>query len=134
MSRRPLQASDVHVTGFFRKADVVSAGAYATLDRKALQLTGGPSSPKPPAGRGAYAWVMDQGQADIFLTYCTNAVAAQQEVPRLKIVAVPSALQVGADYGLTVRKGAHPAAAAFADALLAPGARAVFARHGFGTP
>ena len=112
----------------------MSAGAYATLDRKALQLTGGPTSPKPPAGRGAYAWVMDQGQADVFLTYCTNAVAAHQEVPRLKIVAVPSQLQVSADYGLTVRRGAHPAAQAFADALLAPSAQTIFARYGFGSP
>ena len=118
----------------FRKADALSAGAYATLDRKALQLTGGPTSPKPPAGRGAYAWVMDQGQADIFLTYCTNAVAAQQEVPRLKIVAVPPQLQVFADYGLTVRRGAHPAAQAFADALLTPSAQTIFARYGFGSP
>ncbi len=118
----------------FRKADALRPGAYATLDRKALQLTGGPTSPKAPAGRGTYAWVMDQGRADVFLTYCTNAVAAQREVPRLKIVAVPPALQVGADYGLTVRRGAHPAAQAFADALLAPAAQAVFARHGFGAP
>jgi ABC-type molybdate transport system substrate-binding protein len=118
----------------FRKADALRPGAYATLDRKALQLTGGPTSPKAPAGRGTYAWVMDQGQADVFLTYCTNAVAAQREVPRLKIVAVPVALQVGADYGLSVRRGAHPAAQAFADALLSPAAQAVFARHGFGAP
>lgn len=118
----------------FRKADGLRPGAFATLERKALQLTGGPTSPKAPAGRGTYAWVMDERQADVFLTYCTNAVASQREVPRLKIVAVPAALQVGADYGLTVRRGAHPAAQAFADALLAPPARAVFARHGFGTP
>ena len=65
---------------------------------------------------------------------CTNAVAAQKEVPRLKIVAVPPNLQVGADYGLTVRRGTHPAAQAFADALLAPDAQAIFARHGFGSP
>lgn len=118
----------------FRRADVVRPGAFAALERKALQLTGGPTSPKAPAGRGTYAWVMDQGQADVFLTYCTNAVAAQQEVPRLKIVAVPANLQVGADYGLTVRLGAHPAAQAFADALLAPPAQAIFARYGFGQP
>ncbi len=118
----------------FRRADAVRPGAFAALERKALQLTGGPSSPKAPAGRGTYAWVMDQGQADVFLTYCTNAVAAQQEVPRLKIVAVPANLQVGADYGLTVRKGAHPAAQGFADALLAPQAQAIFMRHGFGNP
>lgn len=118
----------------FRKAEAVKPGAFATLDRKALQLTGGPASPKPPAGRSTYAWVMDQRQADVFLTYCTNAVASQREVPRLKIVAVPPALQVGADYGLTVRRDAHPAARAFADSLLAPPAQALFARHGFGAP
>lgn len=118
----------------FRRAEAVRTGAYAKLEAKALQLTGGPNSPKAPAGRGTYAWVMHQGQADIFLTYCTNAVAAQEEVPRLKIVAVPPNLQVFADYGLTVRRGAHPAAQAFADALLAPSAQKIFARYGFGNP
>lgn len=118
----------------FRKAEALQPGAFATLDRKALQLTGGPNSPKAPAGRGTYAWVMDQGQADVFLNYCTNAVAAQRELPRLKVVAVPAALQVGAEYGLTVRRGAYPAAQAFADTLLSPPAQAVFARYGFGAP
>ncbi|MES2841339.1 MAG: molybdate ABC transporter substrate-binding protein [Pseudomonadota bacterium] len=118
----------------FRKAEAVRAGAYAALDTKALKLTGGPDSPKPPAGRGTYAWVMDQGQADVFLTYCTNAVASQKEVPRLKVVQVPAALQVGAAYGLTVRRGAPAPAEAFAKALLAPPAQAAFARHGFGQP
>lgn len=118
----------------FRRAEAVSPGAYAILERKALQLTGGPASPKAPAGRGTYAWVMDQGQADVFLTYCTNAVAAKEEVPRLKIVAVPPNLQVYADYGLTVRRGTHPAAQAFADSLLTPIAQTVFARYGFGGP
>lgn len=118
----------------FRKSDALRAGAFSILERKALQLTGGPNSPKAPTGRGTYAWVMDQGQADIFLTYCTNAVAAQREVPRLKIVSVPPALQVNADYGLTVRRVSHPAAQAFAEALLSPSAQAVFSRYGFGSP
>lgn len=118
----------------FRKAETVRAGAYAALDAKALKLTGGPDSPKPPAGRGTYAWVMDQGQADVFLTYCTNAVASQKEVPRLKVVQVPANLQVGAAYGLTVRRGAPASADAFAKALLATAAQAAFARYGFGQP
>ena len=33
---------------------------------------------------------MDQRQADVFLTYCTNAVAAQAEVPRLRVVQLPA--------------------------------------------
>ncbi len=118
----------------FQRADALRPGAFAALAHKARQLTGGPDSPKAPAGRGTYAWVMDQNQADVFLTYCTNAVAAQREVPRLKIVAIPAALQVGADYGLTVRRGAPAAAQAFADALLTPQAQGIFARHGFGSP
>jgi len=118
----------------FGKADAMRPGALAALDAKALKLTGGATSPKAPAGRGTYAWVMDSGQADVFLTYCTNAVAAQKEVPRLKVVQVPPALQVGASYGLTVRLGAPVEAEAFAAALLAPPAQAIFARYGFGQP
>ena len=118
----------------FRKADSLKAGAYAALDAKALKLTGGADSPKAPAGRGTYAWVMDNNQADIFLTYCTNAVAAQKEVPRLAVVALPANLQVGAAYGVTVKNGAHLAAAAFAKALLATPAQTTFAQYGFGAP
>ena len=88
--------------------------------------------PKPPAGRGTYGWVMDQGRADIFLTYCTNAVAAQREVPHLKIVAVPDALQVSARYGLTSRSGGDPGAAQLAQFILSPVAQAVLRRYGFG--
>lgn len=118
----------------FGRADAVQPGATARLQAKALQLTGGADSPKPPAGRGTYAWVMDQGQADVFLTYCTNAVSAQKEVPRLRIVEIPPELQVGAAYGVTVRKGAPQAADAFLRALLAPPAQAVFNRFGFRQP
>ena len=118
----------------FRQADKIQPGAYAQLDAKALKLTGGADSPKPPAGRGTYAWVMDQRQADVFLTYCTNAVAAQAEVPRLRVVQLPAALQVGAAYGLTVRSDAPAAAQAFASALRQPPAQAVLQRLGFGLP
>ena len=118
----------------FRKADGVQPGAYAQLDAKALKLTGGADSPKPPAGRGTYAWVMDQRQADVFLTYCTNAVAAQAEVPRLRVVQLPAALQVGAAYGLTVRSDAPASATTFAQTLLQPPAQAVLQRMGFGKP
>ena len=118
----------------FRKADGVQPGAYAQLDAKALKLTGGADSPKPPAGRGTYAWVMDQRQADVFLTYCTNAVAALAEVPRLRVVQLPVALQVGAAYGLTVRSDAPASATTFAQTLLQPPAQAVLQRMGFGKP
>jgi ABC-type molybdate transport system substrate-binding protein len=117
----------------FHKADALKPGAYTTLDAKARKLVGQVDSPQPPQGRLAYAWIMDQAQVDIFLTYCTNAVAAQKEVPRLKVVQLPPELTVGALYGFTVRQSVPPAAA-FASALLEPGAQEVFKRFGFGQP
>ena len=77
---------------------------------------------------------MDEGRADVFLTYCTNAVAAQKEVPRLKVVQLPSNLQVGADYGLGVRQGAPAAAVRFAQSLREPAAQKVLQGLGFGAP
>jgi molybdenum ABC transporter molybdate-binding protein len=118
----------------FRKADGIQAGAYARLDAKTLKLAGAADSPKPPEGISAYGWLMDQGRADVFLTYCTNAVAAQKEVPRLKVVQVPPELQVSAAYGLTLRTGASGAAMAFAQALIADPAQEVFGRFGFAPP
>jgi len=118
----------------FQKADALQAGATARLEAKALQLTGGANSAQAPAGRNTYAWVMEQNRADVFLTYCTNAVAARAEVPSLQVVAVPEALQVGAAYGLTVRAGAPAQAQAFAQAVLQPPAQAVFRRLGFAAP
>ena len=118
----------------FQKAEALQPGATARLEAKALQLTGGANSAQAPAGRNTYAWVMEQNRADVFLTYCTNAVAARAEVPSLQVVAVPEALQVGAAYGLTVRAGASAQAQAFAQAVLQPPAQAVFRRLGFAAP
>ena len=134
MSTPKADPSGDYALALFQKADAVRAGSQATLNAKALQLTGGPNSPAAPAGRNPYAWVMEQGRADVFLTYCTNAVAAQKERSGLQVVQVPAALQVGAAYGLTVRQGAPAPATAFAKALVADPAQAILARHGFGRP
>ena len=117
----------------FRRAEVLQPGAYALLDAKALKLTGGADSPRPPPGRSTYAWIMGEGQADMFLTYCTNAVAAQREVPGLKIINVPPDLQVAARYGVAARQG-DAAAAQLLQYMVSPSAQAVLQRYGFGQP
>ena len=99
----------------FRKADKLKPGSFAILEKRALQLIGAPSSAVPPKGRVAYAWHVAEGRADIFLTYCTNAMAAQAEVPGQQIVQLPDTLAVGADYGMTVMADASPAAYRFRD-------------------
>ena len=73
-------------------------------------------------------------QADVFLTYCTNAVLARKEVPGLQIVPIPEALSVGADYGLIVLNDAPAGAQALADYILSPEGQAVLADYGFDTP
>jgi molybdenum ABC transporter molybdate-binding protein len=107
------------------------SGHADTLKAKALQLTGGPDSAKPPEGRNTYAWVLDSDQADVFLTYCTNAVLAQKEVPGLQIIQVPEALSVGADYGLIVLDGAPEDAWKLAMHILSPAGQSVLASYGF---
>lgn len=134
MSTPKADPSGDYALQLFQKAEAVRPGSQAALDAKALRLTGGPDSPAALAGRNLYAWVMEQGRADVFLTYCTNAVAAQKERTALQVVQVPAALQVGAAYGMTVRQGAHAPAVAFANALVAEPAQAILARHGFGRP
>jgi len=117
----------------FRKADAQKPGALAALEQKALQLTGGRTSPQAPAGRSLYGMLMADGKADIFLTYCTGATAARREYPGQQIVQLPDALAVGADYGLTVLSTAGPAAYRFAMFILGEGQR-FLAQHGFTAP
>lgn len=115
----------------FRKIDTIKPGARAELEKKARQLTGGPGSEAPPTGKQVYGWLVAEGKADIFLTYCTNAIAAQKENPGQKIVRLPDALNVSADYGLTVISGAPAAAQAFANFIVSPEGEAILASYGF---
>lgn len=117
----------------FARAEAVRPGARAALEAKALQLTGGPDCARPPAGRDLYAWQFERGAADLFLTYCTNAVPARAADPSLRRVEVPEALAVAAEYGLVVLSD-RPEAARFALSLLSPDGQAILARHGFEAP
>jgi ABC-type molybdate transport system substrate-binding protein len=118
----------------FANAEKLKPGAQKALEAKALQLTGGPNSAPPPKDRSAYGAIVERGEADVFLTYCTGAVLARKEVPSLQVVAIAPDLNVGADYGLVVMKDAKAAATRFADFLVAGEGRAILLRHGFEAP
>jgi len=78
---------------------------------------------------------MQRDSADLFLTYCTNARLAIGEFPALKIVTVPDALSVGAEYGIAVvGRGNAVRGRAFIDYVLAPDGQEILARHGFQSP
>jgi molybdate transport system substrate-binding protein len=115
----------------FHKADKLKPGAFAALERKALQLTGGPNAPVAPGGRSIYGMLVAEGKADIFITYCTGALEAQKQNAGQRSVALPDELAVGADYGLTVVNRASPQAYQFAMFILSVDGQRVLARHGF---
>jgi len=127
-------AGDYTWTVFERIEQRGHHGAFATLSGRALQLTGGPNSPPPPADRSVYGAVMAAGQADIFITYCTNAVVAVREVPGLRLVDVPVDVNVSASYGVALMNGASDEAGRFVEYLLSSVGQSVLARHGFASP
>jgi molybdate transport system substrate-binding protein len=116
----------------FKRADGIKVGSFAILSSKSLPLSGGPDSAKAPEGRNQYGWLMSEKRADVFLTYCTNAMAAKEEVPGLNIVQIPEWLSVGADYGLVVAKDASIEARQFSSYILSPEAQSILSAYGFG--
>jgi ABC-type molybdate transport system substrate-binding protein len=118
----------------FARAERLRPGAKAALEAKALKLTGAADSAKPPQGQVVYGWHLAEGRADIFLTYRTNALDARRHYPGQQIVALPDALAVSADYGLTVIDCAPAAARAFAAFIMSADGQAILAQHGFASP
>jgi molybdate transport system substrate-binding protein len=114
----------------FAKAEAVRPGTKGTLETKALQLVGGPTSPPVPAGRNGLAYFLGEHRADVFLAYCSSGLAAGGG---LDVVPVPGPLAVAADYGLAVLKrdpSREAAAARFAMYMLSPEGQGVLARFG----
>jgi molybdenum ABC transporter molybdate-binding protein len=123
-----------YVLEVFAKADALKGGSRKILEQKAQQLTGGPSSVPGPAGRSVYGWHVAEGRADIFLTYCTNALTAQRENAGQQIAMLPEPLAVGADYGMTVMNDSPPAAYRFALFVVSAKGQQILAKHGFSAP
>jgi len=131
MSTPKADPSGDYAMQLYAKAEKLRAGSQAVLEKKALRLTGGPDSSPPPKDRNVYGMLVERGDADIFLTYCTNALEAKREVPTLAVVQVPEALAVGADYGLVVIRGSRPAAERLAQYVLSAPGQAILSKYGF---
>jgi molybdate transport system substrate-binding protein len=119
----------------FRRAEALRPGSHARLEARARRLVGGPTSSPPPADRSVYVQLLVAGEADVFLTYCTNAAQAVRELPSLRVVPLRAPLAVGADYGLTVLTAAHAERAGrLVSFILSPEGQAILTRHGFAAP
>jgi ABC-type molybdate transport system substrate-binding protein len=115
----------------FEKAEKLRPGSFAALDAKALKLTGGPQSPQAPPGRSIYASLIGERKADIFLTYCTNALQVTREVSGSRMLALPEPLAVGASYALSVVNPVRLPAARLALFVMSTQGQETLARHGF---
>jgi ABC-type molybdate transport system substrate-binding protein len=116
----------------FRKAEALTPGAFKVLEAKALQLVGGPAV--LPPGRSVYSALIAEGKADMFLSYCTNALAAVAENSGQQMMPLPTQLAVGADYGLTVMASAPPQAYRFAMFILSAQGQRILLKNGFAAP
>jgi molybdate transport system substrate-binding protein len=77
----------------FRKADKLRPGAFAALEKKALQLVGGPNSPTAPPGRALYGMLMAEGKADIFLTIAPMHAKRRRRIPASRSSRCPTSSQ-----------------------------------------
>lgn len=115
----------------FEKADKLIPGAFAKLDGKALKLVGGRDSPQPPPNRSLYGLLITERKADIFLTYCTNAIEAAREISGASVVTLPESLAVGASYALVVMRDARLNAERFALFVISIPGQEILGRYGF---
>lgn len=112
----------------FRNIDAQRSGAFDKLDAKALQLTGGKVD-RDSKGL-PYPAVFQEDKADVFVSYCTNAVATEKEVPGLTWQRIPDDINVAAVYGMGMSPEAGPATEALAAYILGPG-QTILERYGF---
>lgn len=113
---------------FFRRADRVHSGIYAVLDAKARKLSG--SAAPAPSSKPPYVTAFEQGQADAYVMYCTNAVSTLKALPALNMLRIPDGLNVLSAYGIA----AHPSSAEgerLVGFVLGPAGQAILERHGF---
>jgi molybdate transport system substrate-binding protein len=102
----------------FAKADALRPGSRALLEAKAVQLMGGRNSLRPPEGVNLFAWHLREKHADIFIAYCSAGPAVAAQLPGAKLLRLPPALAMGADYGLTILTRASPNTARLAFFIL----------------
>jgi molybdate transport system substrate-binding protein len=113
---------------FFRKADRLRPGALRQLDEKALKLSG--ASAPAPGRKLPYVTAFEDGKADVYVMYCTNAASTKKSVPPLDVVRLPDAVNVRSAYGIGAAP-ASPHGRAFVAFVLGPAGKAILRRYGF---
>lgn len=113
----------------FRNIDKARPGSYARLDAKALRLTG--SEVGRDEKDSPYARVFLEKRADLFVTYCTGAVATAKAVPGLVWARFGTDINVVGAYAIGATDAGGKAAEEFVALVLSPDGQAILERYGF---
>ncbi|WLS79884.1 substrate-binding domain-containing protein [Erwinia pyri] len=97
------------------------------LKRRAMPLVGGPESPAVPAGSMAASWLLESGQADLFIGYQSYSPLLKAE-GKVVTLTLPAPWQIQADYAFAV---CSKEAEALGEFLLTKAAQTIFYRAGF---
>ncbi len=130
MSTPEADPSGDYAMQFFDNIEATDQSLAARLRTKAVPLTGNAGTPEPPPGRNTYAWLLESGRADLFLTYRTNGLVACADTPGITLHELPETFGVHAIFGLTYRAD-NAMAKACAAHLCETTAQRVLAQHGF---
>ncbi|HEV7259628.1 MAG TPA: substrate-binding domain-containing protein [Bosea sp. (in: a-proteobacteria)] len=114
----------------FDKINGLRPGAGAVLGTKARHLVGGPQPLALPPGRFPAEWLIETGQADVFLGYWSSALPLRDDA-RLSIVDLPAECMVTADYGIAVSVTASSAARQLVKFMFSDSAQQILEHQGF---
>lgn len=113
----------------FRNIETKRPGAFGKLAAKAIKLTGGEVDRK---GKGLpYPAVFMEDKADVFVSYCTNAVATSAQVDGLTYVRIPDDINVAAVYAMGLAPDAGADSKALAAYIGGPDGQAILEKYGF---
>ena len=113
----------------FRNIDKARPGSYARLDAKAQKLTG--AEVVRDEKDSPYARVFQEKRADLFITYCTGAVATAKLVPGLTWARFGSDINVVGAYAIGASGAGGKAAEEFVSLVMSPEGQAILERYGF---
>jgi ABC-type molybdate transport system substrate-binding protein len=114
----------------FDVADKVNPGSGATLCSRAVVIDNPPGAPPSQSGDHTLD-ALRAGHIDLAIVYCSGKARFAKLDATLSMVAFPSELTIGPQYGLAVMKATKPEAMLLALTILSPPGQKILAASGF---
>lgn len=114
----------------FGVVEQLRPGSGAAIQAGAVVLDTPPGSPPPKSGYTDADAIL-AGRVDASVVYCSGRERYARILPDATVVAFPTELQAGPEFGLAVLKDARPDATLLALAILSPNGQKILAERGF---